>query len=160
MFGVHDVHAYAPMLPTRSAELVDALSPGSFVNGSVLGGVEKAVRLERPLLDMLGVNAVITDRPDVLVASYPLPLIEVRGPDRYRLLTELRQAPNTHSVFPFGESLHYTDTREGIDPRVAADDLTSFAESRGLVLTLVEPGTPGIEDTFMLLMGSDEDAAW
>jgi ABC-2 type transport system ATP-binding protein len=120
--------------------------------------MDEADRCDRVALIQKG-KLLATDRPDVLVASYPLPLIEVRGPDRYRLLTELRQAPNTHSVFPFGESLHYTDTREGIDPRVAAADVASFAESRGLALTLAEPGTPGIEDTFMLLMGSDEDAS-
>ncbi len=120
--------------------------------------MDEADRCDRVALIQQG-RLLATDTPGALVAAYPLPLIEVRGPNRYRLLTTLRDAPNAHSVFPFGESLHYTDARADVDPLAVVSELTAFAASRGLEVTAAHPGTPGIEDTFMLLMGRADEAA-
>ena len=117
--------------------------------------MDEADRCDRVALIQQG-RLLATDSPRALVSAYPLPLVEVRGPDRYRLLTALRAAPYAHSVYPFGDRLHFTDSREGIDLGVAAAEVEAFARSRGLALDSVGPGTPGIEDTFMLLMGPAE----
>jgi ABC-type multidrug transport system ATPase subunit len=114
--------------------------------------MDEADRCDRVALIQRG-RLLATDTPGALVSAYPLPLVEVRGPDRYRLLTVLREAPYAHSVFPFGDRLHFTDRREGVDTETAAADVAAFAASRGLALESARPGTPGIEDTFMLLMG-------
>ena len=120
--------------------------------------MDEADRCDRVALIQQG-KILATDRPNALVEAYPLPLVEVRGPDRYRLLTELRAAPYAHSVFPFGESLHYTDVRSDIDSDLAASEIVTFARSRGLHGVTAVAGLPGIEDTFMLLMSSADEVA-
>lgn len=117
--------------------------------------MDEASRCDRVALIQQG-RLLATDTPQDLVAAYPLPLVEVRGPDRYRLLTALREAPTAHSVYPFGDRLHFTDAREGLDARRVAADVLSFTASRDLEVDSARPGTAGIEDTFMLLMGTPD----
>lgn len=59
-FGLRDLQAYAPMVPARVQELVEALAPGAALSGSAIGGLHDAEELASPLLDMLGVSAVLT----------------------------------------------------------------------------------------------------
>ena len=120
--------------------------------------MDEADRCDRVALIQRG-RILATDRPAALAGAYPLPLIEVRGPDRYRLLTTLRQAPHAHSVYPFGACLHFTDARPDVDPMEAAAEVVAFAARHGVEVTQAAPGRPGIEDTFMLLMGGEEDVA-
>lgn len=119
--------------------------------------MDEADRCDRVALIQNG-RLLATDTPRALVSEYPLPLVEVRGRDRHGLLTALRTSPHAHSVFPFGETLHFTDNRPGMDPGSAASDVDSFLRARGLDLESARPGRPGIEDVFMLLMGGAEGA--
>lgn len=114
--------------------------------------MDEADRCDRVGL-IQGGRLLATDTPTALVHSYPLPLVEVRGPERYRLLTALREAPFAHSVYPFGDRLHFTDARDDVDAERSAGEVAAFAQSRGLSVDSSRPGEPGIEDTFMLLMG-------
>ncbi len=66
LFGLHDLQCYAPMAPRRVTELLDALEPGVVVNGSTLAGFSDPTTLSRPLLDGLGVDVLLTDRPGEL----------------------------------------------------------------------------------------------
>lgn len=59
LFGLHDVQAYAPMVPRRVAELLRSFAPETGLTGSRLGGFA-AESLESPLVDMLGISAVMT----------------------------------------------------------------------------------------------------
>ena len=118
--------------------------------------MDEADRCDRVALIQNG-RILATDTPRALVSEYPLPLVEVRGRDRYGLLTALRTSPYAHSVFPFGETLHFTDNRPGMDPGSVASDVVSFVRSRGLELEFARPGRPSIEDVFMLLMGGAEE---
>lgn len=120
--------------------------------------MDEADRCDRVALIQDG-RLLATDTPQGLVAAYPLPLIEVRHPDRYRLLLALREAPHAESVFPFGESLHYTDQRGEATSESVAAEVRAFALAGGFVDASVEPVAPGIEDIFMLLMGSPAGAA-
>ena len=133
-------------------DLLDDLRRGGLTIVVSTPYMDEADRCDRVALIQNG-RLLATDTPAALVDAYPLPLVEVRGPDRYRLLTALREAPHAHSVFPFGDRLHFTDSREGADPVTAASDVAAFADALGLQLESARPGTPGIEDTFMLLMG-------
>ncbi len=72
LFGLHDVQAYAPMLPQRVVELLEAVAPGMHLSGSILGGVPDGSRLARPAWDMLGVEAVLTDDPALLPPGFEL----------------------------------------------------------------------------------------
>lgn len=72
LFGLHDVQAYAPMIPLRTAQLLDAIAPGMWVSGSILGGVTDPGRLSRPGFDMLGVNVVFSDDPELMPPGFEL----------------------------------------------------------------------------------------
>ena len=114
--------------------------------------MDEAARCDRVALMQTG-QILAVGRPDELVAEYPLPLVEVRGRNRYRLLQALRKAPHVHSVYPFGETLHYTDVRADAGPDAVAGEVRAFARDLGFTDVSAAPAAPDIEDTFMLLMG-------
>lgn len=113
--------------------------------------MDEASRCDRVSLIQSG-SLLASGSPTALVAEYPLPLLEVSAPSRYEVLNELRRSPHAHSVYPFGETLHFTDRRADVDPGQAAHDVEAFAAERGFVGVTAEPTTPDIEDTFMFLM--------
>ena len=110
-----------------------------------------ALRCDRVALMQAG-RVLEVDAPAAIGQGYPLPLVAVRGPRRYELLLALRSHPHAHSVYPFGEELHYTDAREGTDPGVVAHEMRSWLEERGYVGADVTPIAAGIEDSFMQRM--------
>jgi ABC-type multidrug transport system ATPase subunit len=72
--------------------------------------MDEAMRCDRVALMQEG-RILQIDPPDEIGRRYPLPLLEVFGADRYRMLLSLRNAPHAHSVYPFGTKLHFTDDR-------------------------------------------------
>lgn len=112
--------------------------------------MDEAMRCDRVAL-MQGGRILEIDPPAEIGTRYPLPLVAVTGGDRYRLLLSLRTAPHTHSVYPFGSELHYTDDRTGLDPSAVASELLEYMRSEGFAAE-VHPITAGIEDSFMELM--------
>ncbi len=97
--------------------------------------------------------------PSVIGSRYRHPLIAVRGGDRQRALTALREFPHAYSAFPFGETIHYADARSGSDPAAIARELTAWLAQRGLDAARAEPAQAGIEDVFMDLMETSAEAA-
>lgn len=69
IYGLHDVQAYAPMVPRRVAELLGAAAPEMVVSGSALGGVDDA-SLGSPVLDMLSVGIVLSHHEGTLPAGF------------------------------------------------------------------------------------------
>ena len=120
--------------------------------------MDEADRCDRVALIQKG-RLLAVDTPAAIVATYPLPLVSVSGPARYRALQTLRDFPHAHAVFPFGASLHYTDARAEADPGTVAREVTRYLEEAGLEGMAVEPLEAGIEDTFMHLMGGAEATA-
>ena len=59
-------------------------------------------------------------------------------------------------MYPFGETLHYTDARVGVAPEDVARELVSHLDSQGLTGAAVTPIAPTIEDAFIALMGAPE----
>ena len=90
------------------------------------------------------------DTPAAMGNRFPGRLFAVRGPDRYRMLQVLRAWSFAASVFPFGSELHYTDRRAG----ASQDDVRAYLHQAGFTDSTVVSIQPGIEDTFMSLMGS------
>ncbi len=113
--------------------------------------MDEAMRCDRVAL-VQGGRILQIDRPEEIGSHYPLPLVEVSGGDRYRMLLELRNAPHAHSVYPFGTSLHFTDDRAGHDQNEVANDARTYLESRGFTNVTATPIEAGIEDSFMELM--------
>jgi ABC-type multidrug transport system ATPase subunit len=119
--------------------------------------MDEAGRCDRVALVQRG-RILAVDPPDAIVQRYPMPLFAVRGPERHRLLAALRSFPHVHSAFPFGETLHYADRREGADPEGVAGELRAHLKRAGFADADVAPVRAGIEDSFMALMGAPEGA--
>lgn len=70
----------------------------------------------------------------------------------YEVIILLQDYPHTHSVYPFGEYVHYTDNRN----EAGAEDLEAFLVSKGHHNVRVSEIPPGIEDSFMELAAEDD----
>lgn len=114
--------------------------------------MDEADRCDRvALID--GGRILRVDEPAALGRTYGLPLLAVRGQQRYRLLTALRGLPHAASVQPFGESIHYTDARAEMDPEAVATEVRDALAAAGFADAEVRPAAPDIEDVFIALMG-------
>ena len=113
--------------------------------------MDEAMRCDRVALMQTG-RILQIDSPGDIGARYPLPLVEVFGPDRYRLLLSLRKAPHAHSVYPFGTKLHFTDDRQGYDSNAVAAEVRDYLTREGFENIEINPIAAGIEDRFMDLM--------
>ena len=85
---------------------------------------------------------------------YELPLIAVRGTNRFGLLQTLRTFPHARSVYLFGDELHYTDDRAGTSPQTIAGEVRDYLVAQGHPDASTEPISAGIEESFMALMGA------
>ncbi len=115
--------------------------------------MDEATRCDRVALVHAG-NILGIDAPATIHDPRSLPLIAVRGGHRFELLSALRELPHAHSVYLFGEELHYTDSRAGGDPAAITTAIVSALRSRGFTGAEARPIQAGIEDSFMALMGS------
>jgi len=113
--------------------------------------MDEAVRCERVALIQHGRILDISD-PRRIGARFDRPLFAVRSAERTRLLRTLRALPNAHSVFPFGDAVHYSDTRGDRSAADVAADVKRELAQRGIDDAEVSPIEPGIEDVFMELM--------
>lgn len=87
------------------------------------------------------------DTPQALVKHYPKPIYNVRANNMYQLINSLNNYEYNHSVYPFGEFVHYTDTRANFTPAL----LFQYLASENLSAIEVEKTIATIEDTFMEL---------
>lgn len=114
--------------------------------------MDEATRCDRvALMQQGGILAV--DTPAAITRSFDRALFAVRAQERYKMLLTLREYPHTHSVYPFGEVLHYTDRRTDLAAEPIRDQLTGFLTSRGLTGVSAEPIPATIEDSFMAYLG-------
>jgi ABC-type multidrug transport system ATPase subunit len=114
--------------------------------------MDEADRCDRVALVQRG-RLLAIDAPASVARRFDRPLYAVRASDRYRALTLLRGRPQTRSVYPFGETLHYADERTDLDPHDVVRELTAHLASHGLADVKVAPLEPTIEDAFIALMG-------
>jgi ABC-type multidrug transport system ATPase subunit len=120
--------------------------------------MDEASRCDQVALVQQG-RILAIDAPEAIGSRFPDRLFSVRGRDRYGMLQALRGYPHSVSTFPFGEELHYSDSRTEADANAIASEVRSFLRSKGFADAEVMPIDPGIEDTFMALMGSPEATA-
>jgi drug efflux transport system ATP-binding protein len=119
--------------------------------------MDEAIRCDRVSLMQAG-RLLVTDRPDAIGRAYPRPILAVRGPDVLGLLSALRAFPHAAAVWPFGESLHYTDRRQGIADEVIVAELGAQVRAAGLTGVTMAPIAAGIEDAFMWYMAQEPAA--
>ncbi len=114
--------------------------------------MDEANRCDRVALTQRG-HLLAVDTPDAVARSFDRPLLAVRAPDRHHALRALREYGHVHTVYPFGESLHYTDARADLPAQRIVEELGAFLESRGVGGARIEPTPATVEDTFMARMG-------
>jgi ABC-type multidrug transport system ATPase subunit len=110
--------------------------------------MDEADRCDRVALIDRG-KILATDAPSAIAGSFGRPLLAVKAKDRYRALLVLRTFPHAHTVFPFGEVLHYSDQRKEAAPDQVAAEVADFLRAKGMEAAEVHPIQAGIEDTFM-----------
>lgn len=119
--------------------------------------MDEAMRCDRVALIQEG-RILDIDKPATIGRRFGHPLVGVRAGNRSRLLVLLRALPTAHSVYPFGEELHYADRRD-----VAADaiarEIEEVVRGRGFADVQARPVTAGIEDVFMELMNRPRQEA-
>jgi ABC-2 type transport system ATP-binding protein len=119
--------------------------------------MDEANRCDRVALLQHG-RILAIDTPAAITRSFDRPLLAVSAPDRYRLLLLLRRYEHSHSVFPFGEALHFADARSTLDEAGVARDLAAYLESHGVPGASIRPTSATIEDVFMARMGASPPA--
>lgn len=109
--------------------------------------MDEAARCERVALIQDG-KILQIDTPKAIEQSFPYELMAVSSNDTYKLLLDLREFPHSKSVFPFGDSVHLTDSRTKAHPQ----EVEEFLSARGHSSVSVRIIQPDIEDAFMELM--------
>ncbi|MDG2193479.1 MAG: ABC transporter ATP-binding protein [Polaribacter sp.] len=87
------------------------------------------------------------DTPESIVKHYPKPIYNVSANNMYQLINSLNAYEFNHSVYPFGEFVHYTDSRTDFNP----EDLKAYLKTKKLSNIAIEITKATIEDTFMEL---------
>ena len=87
------------------------------------------------------------DTPEAIVKHYPKQIYNVRASNMYQLINSLNKYKHNHSVYPFGEFVHYTDNRIDFN----SEDLKVYLELKNLSNIEIKKTEATIEDTFMEL---------
>lgn len=95
-------------------------------------------------------NILKVDTPQGITSSFPHRLLGIIGKDKHKLMNDLRNFEFAGSVFPFGESIHYTDIRD----EYSIGDLFGYLERLGHSELEIKEVDAEIEDCFMNLMGA------
>lgn len=87
------------------------------------------------------------DSPENIVNQYPKTIYDVSANNMYQLINSLKAYEHQHSVYPFGEFVHYTDKRSDFNPK----DLKQYLEGKNLTNIRIDKTQATIEDSFMEL---------
>lgn len=90
------------------------------------------------------------DTPKNIVNRFPTKLYNISTDNTYQLIQDLKNYEYTHSVYPFGEWLHYADKRGDFSTK----ELLRYLQLKSHSEIKIEQTTPTIEDTFMELSNS------
>jgi ABC-type multidrug transport system ATPase subunit len=86
--------------------------------------------------------------PAEVISDYPFGLYSVRSHDIYKLLHDLQDYPEMHSVHAFGQFAHFSPGNK----EVKSNDLVSYLGQKGHKDIELQTIVPNIEDCFMELM--------
>ncbi len=109
--------------------------------------MDEAALCDRIALIQTG-NIMAIDTPIGITNLFTKPLFAVNAQNKFKLLTDLRNYPESASVYPFGDSIHVTFK----SPQPDLAPLSRFLSDNGNQNVNIEPIAPGIEDCFMDLM--------
>jgi ABC-2 type transport system ATP-binding protein len=115
--------------------------------------MDEAERCDRIALVQKG-RLLAIDVPARIGDRFPRSLYALRGTPRHELILALRAFPFVASVQPFGDAVHYSDTRPDTEPATLHAELAPYLAARGVGALELTAIAPTIEDTFMELMGA------
>jgi ABC-type multidrug transport system ATPase subunit len=115
--------------------------------------MDEANRCHRVALMQRG-QLMAVDTPAAVAAAFERPLFGIGAPKRYEALLALRRFPHMHSVFPFGDLLHYTDDRRDLASDAVIADVRRFLQEKGIEVTSLSTIEPTVEDSFIARMGA------
>jgi ABC-2 type transport system ATP-binding protein len=120
--------------------------------------MDEANRCDRVALIQHG-RILAIDEPHTITRSFDGPLFAIRMDDRYRALLAVRKYAHAATIYPFGDTLHYTDSRGDLAAGQIARELTDYLRAEGFPDAAVEAIPATVEDVFMARMGAPERAA-
>lgn len=85
--------------------------------------------------------------PDEIVSKHKFVIYDVKASNPHQLIQLLKTYPTAHSVYPFGEFIHYTDQ----STQFKEEDLRAYLEKNGLKEIIIHVTPATIEDAFMEL---------
>lgn len=109
--------------------------------------MDEAVLCDRIALIQNG-HILTTDTPENVANTFPKKLFSINTDNMYKLIQDLRKYSQSRSVFPFGESLHYTDKRDDFN----VDEIRQYLENKKHQNIEIKSIRPSIEDQFMELL--------
>src|SRR5206468_12226685 len=117
--------------------------------------MDEARRCDRIALVHRG-HLLAVDTPAGIVRAFDRPLLGVRARKRFKALLALRDYQHAHSVYPFGEVIHYTDQRKNAPTETLAADVRAFLAAKGFADAWTEPIEPTVEDSFIARTASTD----
>ncbi len=88
------------------------------------------------------------DTPMNITNKFNRKIYNVNAKETYKLITDLKNYPNSYSVFPFGEFIHYIDNNDNFNK----EELITYLQEKGNENIEISQTKPTIEDVFMDLM--------
>jgi ABC-2 type transport system ATP-binding protein len=88
------------------------------------------------------------DKPGFITKNFPKPILAIRSDKMFSLLQDMKEYQNMHTVYPFGEYLHYTPSDKTIDMK----DIENYLTTKGHSKIIIKKTEANIEDCFMELM--------
>lgn len=85
------------------------------------------------------------DSPKNIIENYDQIIYEVQTKDSYQLIQDLKNYPSQHSVFAFGEYIHYIDKKKDF----SVTDLQEYLQNKNHSEIEIHISNPTIEDIFM-----------
>ena len=108
--------------------------------------MDEAMRCDKVALIQEG-QLLMVGEPGTIRDGFSRKLFSVRAPEKYALITALRDYPGTGTAYPFGDSVHVTFRGNKYD-----DNIFTHLAGRGITDVTIDETRPGIEDRFLELM--------
>lgn len=119
--------------------------------------MDEANRCDRVALIQHG-RILAIDAPDAVTRAFGGILFAIRVDDRYRALLALRKYAHAATIYPFGDTLHYTDSRQDLPAEQIAREVVADLHATGFSDASMAAIPATVEDVFMARMGAPEGA--
>ncbi len=92
------------------------------------------------------------DTPQHIVKKFDRNILAIQADDMYHLLRDMQKYEFTHSIYPFGDTLHFISNKN----EETGQQIQQYLEGKGHSAIEIKSIHPNIEDVFMELMVRSE----